>query len=157
MRLLTAGSSVRVRQGEPWSGRCLGGGPIFIKRYGPLAQFTGKITKLEGHLSRISRLKFNGPSLYTASYDNSVRLWNTSSEKIDPMTLISTNSWMMDFTFDNSKQFAWIGDYNGNLSEVLLSVPEMAERISRKLKRDFTREEWNYYIGSNVPYESFKK
>ena len=118
---------------------------------------TGKITKLEGHLSRISRLKFNGPSLYSASYDNSVRLWNTSSEKIDPMTLISTNSWMMDFTFDNSKQFAWMGDYNGNLSEVLLSVPEMVERISRKLKRDFTREEWNYYIGSNVPYESFRK
>ena len=118
---------------------------------------TGKITKLEGHLSRISRLKFNGPSLYSASYDNSVRLWNTSSEKIDPMTLISTNSWMMDFTFDNSKQFAWMGDYNGNLSEVLLSVPEMVERIRRKLKRDFTREEWNYYIGSNVPYESFKK
>ena len=117
----------------------------------------GKITKLEGHLSRISRLKMNGPSLYSASYDNSVKLWNTGSEKIDPMTLISTNSWIMDFTFDSSKQFAWIGDYNGNLYEVLLSVPEMVERISKKLKRDFTKEEWNYYIGNNVPYESFKK
>ena len=117
----------------------------------------GKMTKLEGHLSRISKLKINGSSLYSSSYDNSVRLWNTNSEKIDPMTLISTNSWIMDFTFDSSKQFAWIGDYNGNLYEVLLSVPMMVERINKKLTRDFTKEEWNYYIGNNVPYESFKK
>lgn len=117
----------------------------------------GKITKLEGHLSRISKLKINGSSLYSSSYDKSVRLWNTSSEKIDPMTLISTNSWIMDFSFDSSKQYAWIGDYNGNLHEVLLSVPMMVERISKKLKRNFTQEEWNYYIGENVPFEKFKK
>ena len=117
----------------------------------------GKITKLEGHLSRISKLKLNGSSLYSSSYDNSVRLWNTESEKIDPMTLVSTNSWIMDFTFDSSKQYAWIGDYNGNLYEVLLSAPMMVERISKKLKRDFTKEEWNYYIGNKVPYESFMK
>lgn len=117
----------------------------------------GKITKLEGHLSRISKLKMNGPSLYSSSYDNSVRLWNTSSEKIDPMTLISTNSWIMDFSFDSSKQYAWIGDYNGNLHEVLLSVPMMVERVSKKLKRNFTQEEWNYYIGENVPFEEFKQ
>ena len=117
----------------------------------------GKMTKLEGHLSRISKLKINGSSLYSSSYDNSVRLWNTNSEKIDPMTLISTNSWIMDLGFDSSKRYAWIGDYNGNLHEVLLSVPEMVERINKKLKRNFTQEEWNYYIGNNVPYESFKK
>lgn len=117
----------------------------------------GKITKLEGHLSRISDLELYGSSLYSSSYDNSVRLWNTESEKIDPMTLISTNAWIMDFTFDSSRQYAWIGDYNGNLYEVLLSVPIMVERISKKLKRDLTKEEWNYYIGDKVPYESFKK
>ena len=102
-------------------------------------------------------LVFTHPSLYSSSYDNSVRLWNTSSEKIDPMTLISTNSWIMDFNFDSSKQYAWIGDYNGNLHEVLLSVPMMVDRISKKLKRNFTQEEWNYYIGENVPFEKFKK
>ena len=118
---------------------------------------TGKITKLEGHLSRISKMKINGQSLYSSSYDGSLNLWNTGSEKIEPMTLVSTNSWIMDFTFDSSKQYAWIGDQNGYLSEVLLSVPMMVERISNKLTRNFTTEEWNYYIGKNVPYEAFKK
>ena len=119
-------------------------------------EVTGKITKLEGHLSRISKLKINNMSLYSASYDGTLKLWNTGSEKIEPMTLVTTNSWIMDFNFDSSKQYAWIGDRNGDLSEVLLSVPMMVEKINKELTRNFTQEEWNYYIGQNVPYEKFK-
>lgn len=118
---------------------------------------TGKMTKLEGHLSRISKLKIDGMSLYSSSYDGTLRLWNTGSEKIESMTLVSTNSWIMDFNFDSSKQYAWIGDQKGYLSEVLMSVPMMVERVNNKLTRNFTPEEWNYYIGKNVPYEEFKK
>ena len=31
----------------------------------------------------------------------------------------------------------------------------MPEVEFTKLKRDFTTDEWNYYIGKNVPFESF--
>ena len=120
-------------------------------------EVTGKITKLEGHLSRISKMKINNMSLYSASYDGTLKLWNTGSEKIEPMTLVTTNAWIMDFNFDSSKQYAWIGDQHGYLSEVLLSIPMMVEKINNKLTRNFTPEEWNYYIGKNVPYETFKK
>jgi hypothetical protein len=118
---------------------------------------TDKTQKLEGHLSRISMLKFNGNKLFSSSYDGTMRLWNTNSDKIESTTLISAGSWIMDFIFDHSKQYAWLGDQNGNLTEALLSVPMMVERISKGLKRNFTTEEWNYYIGRNVPYESFIK
>ena len=116
----------------------------------------GKVTKLEGHLSRISKLKLNGYRLFSSSYDGTVKMWNTGSEKIEPMTLISAGSWIMNFTFDSSKQNAWIGSQNGDLTEALLSVPMMVDRVKAKLKRDFTTDEWNYYIGKNVPYESFR-
>jgi WD40 repeat protein len=92
--------------------------------------------------------------LYSSSYDGTMRLWNTNSEKIEPMTLLSADSWIMNFTFDSSKQYAWIGDQNGNLTEALLSVPMMADIISKKLKSNFTKDEWNYYMGINVPYET---
>jgi hypothetical protein len=36
-----------------------------------------------------------------------------------------------------------------------MSVDVMVKEIKKKLKRDLTREEWNYFIGRNVPYESF--
>ena len=115
----------------------------------------GKVTKLEGHLSRISKLKFNGHRLFSSSYDGTVRMWSTNSEKIEPMTLISAGSWIMNFTLDSSKKNAWIGGQNGDLTEALLSVPMMVDRVKSNLKRDFTTDEWNYYIGKNVPYESF--
>lgn len=119
-----------------------------------LDENTGKVTKLQGHLSRISKLKLNGHRLYSSSYDGTVKMWNTESEKIEAMTMISAGSWIMDFNFDNSKQYVLIGDQNGNLTEALLSVPMMVRLISSHLKRDFTPEEWNYYIGKNIPYES---
>ena len=31
----------------------------------------------------------------------------------------------------------------------------MKERLQKKIKRNFTSDEWNYYIGQNVPYEQF--
>jgi hypothetical protein len=31
----------------------------------------------------------------------------------------------------------------------------MADMVQKRLKRNFTQSEWNYYIGANVPYESF--
>ena len=114
-----------------------------------------KITKLEGHLSRISKLKLNGWQLYSSSYDGTLRMWNTNSEKIEPVTLISAGSWIMEFNFDSSKQYVWIGDQDGNLTEALMSVPMMVDLVRKKLKRDFTTDEWHYYIGEKVPYESF--
>jgi hypothetical protein len=113
------------------------------------------VTKLEGHLSRISSLKLNGRRLFSASYDGSVKLWNTSTEKVEPITLFSASSWIMCFTLDKNKQYAWLGDRDGNVIEGLMSVPMMVDIVRSKLKRDLTREEWNYYIGDKIPYESF--
>ena len=31
----------------------------------------------------------------------------------------------------------------------------MVAKLKSQLKRNFTREEWNYFIGSRTPYETF--
>lgn len=116
---------------------------------------TSKITKLVGHLSRISKIRLNGNKLLTSSYDGTVKFWNTASAKIEPTTMVTTNSWIMDFCYDKKKESIWIGDQEGVVSDVLLAVPVMVDVLKKKLKRNLTTEEWNYYIGKNVPYESF--
>ena len=114
-----------------------------------------KVTKLEGHLSRISKLKLNNQRLVSSSYDGTVKFWNTASSKIESMTMLTADSWIMNFNFDSSKNYAWMGDQNGNLLQALLSVPMMVDVLKSRLKRNFTQDEWNYYIGQNVPYEPF--
>jgi len=115
----------------------------------------GNIRRFVGHRSRISKLRFNGNNLYSSSYDGSVNLWVVDSEKPEPITLYSDNSWILHFAFDKDVTHLWIGDQNGYLAEALVSVPIMAETLKKKLKRNFTQSEWNYYIGPNIPFESF--
>ena len=117
----------------------------------------GQQTRLVGHLSRISKVKADGNRLYSSSYDGTLNLWLTNSAKIIPMPLFTTKGWIINFTFDLQKYFVWSGDQNGNLTRALISVPEMLRRLRAKLKRNMTREEWNYYVGRNVPYEEVKK
>lgn len=115
----------------------------------------GKMQKLVGHLSRISKMKLNGRQLFSASYDGSLKLWIADNEKVEPMTLIETNNWIMHFNFDSTKNSFWMGDIKGNLTAVNISIPLMVDAIKKKLKRNMTQEEWNYFIGQNVPYETF--
>ena len=115
----------------------------------------GNARKLVGHRSRVSRIRIYENRLFSSSYDGSINLWITNSDKVEPITLYSSNNWILYFNYDRSKNYLWLGDQKGNLSEVLISVPMMVERIKHKLKRDFTQTEWNYYIGEKIPYESF--
>lgn len=117
----------------------------------------GVIHRLVGHRSRISKIRVNGKRVFTASYDGTVNLWISDSEKPEPITLYTDNSWITHFVFDNTKENIWVGDQKGNLVEAMISIPMMAEKIQRSLKRDMTQEEWNYYIGKNIPYKSFRK
>ena len=116
-----------------------------------------EVYRLVGHRSRISKLKTNGARLYSSSYDGTVNLWMTNSEKMEPMTLLSVDNWIMNFIFDVSKNYLWVCDQHGTLSEALISVEMMAEQVNNSLVRDFTDKEWNYYIGKNIPRIKVKK
>ena len=115
----------------------------------------GNIRKLVGHRSRVSKIRIHENRLFSSSYDGTINLWITNSDKVEPITLFSSSNWILYFNFDRSKNYLWLSDQKGNLSEVLISIPLMVERIKHKLKRDFTQTEWNYYIGEKIPYESF--
>ncbi len=113
------------------------------------------ILRLVGHRSRISKIKFNGSKLYSSSFDGTVNLWVTNKEKIEPMPLVNTNTWVLFFTFDSSKNYLWTAGQRGTISETLISTQAMFDKLQKKVNRNLSMEEWNYYIGRNVPYESF--
>ena len=113
------------------------------------------IFRLIGHRSRVSKLKLNGSQLYSSSFDGTVNLWMTNKEKIEPMPLVNTNNWILHFTFDSSKNYLWTAGQRGTISETLISTQVMFDKLQKKVNRNLSQEEWNYYIGRNVPYESF--
>ena len=120
-----------------------------------LIDHQGKAQKLVAHRSRISKLKMNGRRLFSSSYDGQVNLWIADNEKVEPMTLIKADNWITCFNFDTSKNTFWMGDIKGNLTVVNISAPTMVAEIQKRMKRNLTTEEWNYFIGQNIPYETF--
>lgn len=126
-------------------------GTIYLLKNG-----SNEYTKLLGHESRISQLKMTDDRLYSAGYDGKVNFWYINSEKLEPMELFSKKCWILDFTVSADLAYCWIGDKYGYITEALLEVPKMKEIIETELKqkqRDFTEDEWNYYIGKATPYQ----
>ena len=116
---------------------------------------SGNIHKLVGHSSRVSRINFDSNRIFTSSYDGTVRYWNINSEKMEPIPILNSRQWIISLSFDRTHHYIWTGDQNGNLTETLIDITDMATILKSKIKRNLTREEWNYYIGRNIPYEAF--
>jgi hypothetical protein len=114
-----------------------------------LTDKNGKTYKLVGHLSQVTKMKFDGRRLYSSSYDGNLLSWMTDDPQI---TLFQSGSWLTDFTFSSDRDYIWTGDQNGTVTEYLISLPKIAERLRQNVKRNFTEEEWNYYVGKGIPY-----
>ncbi len=121
-----------------------------------LTYSNGKVRKLAGHLSKVTKLKMIDNRLYSSSYDGKMLFWMTSDLQIRPITLFQADSWLTDFTFTNDRDYIWTGDNKGTVSEHLISLPVIAEHIRQRVKRNFTQEEWDFYVGKGIPYRELK-
>ncbi len=121
-----------------------------------LTYSNGKVRKLAGHQSKVTRLKIIDNRLYSSSYDGKMLFWMTSDLQIRPITLFQADNWLTDFTFTSHKDYIWTGDNKGNVSEHLISLPAIAEHIRQRVKRNFTQEEWDFYVGKGIPYRELK-
>ena len=118
----------------------------------------GKTYKLVEHLSRVTRMEFNGKRLYSSSYDGKLLFWAIDhNSQVKAVTLFQSDSWLMDFIFNSDKDYIWTGEKNGTVSQYLVSLPKIAQRLRRNVKRNFTQEEWNFYVGKGIPYRELMR
>lgn len=113
---------------------------------------SGQKRKLVGHLSQITKLKFDGKRLYSSSYDGKLLFWLTNDQQINPIMLFQSGSWLTDFVFSIDKNYIWTGEQNGAVTEYLVSLTKIAQRLRQNVKRNFTQDEWKYYVGKGIPY-----
>ena len=117
---------------------------------------SGKAHKLVGHLSKVTKMRLHGKRLYSSSNDGKLLFWMTDDMQIKPITLFQSSSWLTDFTFSRNEDYILMGEKDGTISEYLISLPKIAQRIRQNVKRNFTQEEWEYYVGKGIPYMAVK-
>lgn len=108
------------------------------------------IRRLVGHRSRITQLCFRGNYLYSASYDCLVNLWNVSASRQEAVSLHQFSAWVRSL-YLSQDNILWVGDESGSVSRLVTSPVDMVTKIRSRLKRDFTDDEWDYYVGAGVP------
>lgn len=105
------------------------------------------------HSSSISQIQFDasGHALLTASYDWTIRLSDFPLTEDKPISLNEHDFWVYDALFspDGKSIISCSADKTIRISSIHNS--DLAEKLRNSITRDFSQQEWNKYIGQDVP------
>lgn len=116
------------------------------------------ISEFTGHSAPITNMEHNDWCFVSSSYDKTIRIWNLSNigGLVVPLEL-KCNSWPLTIEIDRDVNTLRVGYANGEVESIRISVDDNSASVRKHLNRDFTPEEWNYYIGKEEPYKTFFK
>lgn len=116
------------------------------------------VTSLVGHSGAITHMDNLGWCFATSSYDHKICLWNLDDidSQIAPIEVIY-DKWPLCFTKDKDSWKLCIGLAEGSIEALRISVDDNRRSIHQHLEREFTPQEWEYYMGKGVKYRRFKE
>ncbi len=112
---------------------------------------------LRGQESRINSIGFSrdGKLIATASLDGTIQLWvleNNRMERMLPVAFKDHNEFVWSTAFSPSGNYLLAGTRDGTL-KVWPTRPELlADDVCKYLVRNMTRQEWERYVGEDIPY-----
>ena len=97
----------------------------------------------------ISDIKFSpdGEYLAVASFDGTLRVWNMSNLKFQPLVLSGYNDWAAALAFTNDGQYLLGGGFDsGEVRVWPLDMDQMANKLCTHITRDLSDTEWEIYV-----------
>ena len=116
------------------------------------------VKSLVGHSGAITHMEHLGWCLATSSYDHKICLWNLDdlNTQIAPIE-VHYDKWPLSFTTNKDNWTLIVGLADGNIESLHISVEDNKNNVHDHIERDFTPQEWEYYIGEGVKYRRFKE
>lgn len=118
---------------------------------------------LSGHEAHIEQIVFNnaGTSLATTSRDHTVRIWNWNKPADQPIVLKDKeqDEWVWSATFSPDDEQLMIGVNNRaeKTKETIhvwpTKIGTMASSLCGYVGRNLTKDEWDNFVGPDLPYE----
>ncbi|MEO9870756.1 WD40 repeat domain-containing protein [Ekhidna sp.] len=110
---------------------------------------------ISGHQSTVTDIQFspNGKLLLTTSRDGSARIWDLSDSRKLPIILDDHNDWVFTGSFNPSGSQVITGGGDEYIRTWPVDPAFFASRICELVDRSLTQEEWNEFVGINIPYE----
>ncbi len=111
------------------------------------------------HTSPITQIQDYGWCVVTTAYDHTLRLWNLENFNAGGAIVpskVEYRTWPLAIASNADKNTLYVGLASGNVKTLSISVDKNAQETRNNITREFTPAEWEYFIGSNVPYRTFK-
>ena len=119
---------------------------------------TNSITEeLRGHTARISDIDFsyNGELMASSSWDGSVRLWYMHNLTELPVILQDNHdSYVWDVDFSPDDEYLIVGTRDKKIKRWAVDAQIYADQLCGKISRNMTEDEWERFVGNNIPYRS---
>jgi WD40 repeat protein/energy-coupling factor transporter ATP-binding protein EcfA2 len=118
-----------------------------------------KISEVKAHSAQINDIQFNTTlkQMATASNDKTIKLFNIKDPTDltePPVTFNDNEGFVLVMQFSPDGQLIISGEGDRNLVGRPTHVDYLVQNICNTITRNLTREEWNTYVGKDVPYEN---
>ena len=112
------------------------------------------LRKLIAHTSRVSDIEFseNGILMATSSLNGNIHLLVVNELDELPVVLSDNDSWVWDMDFSPDSQYLLAACEDGEIRVWATNPSIMAENMCRKIKRNMSSDEWETYVGDEIPY-----
>ncbi|HOW41688.1 MAG TPA: hypothetical protein PL123_14170, partial [Bacteroidales bacterium] len=119
-----------------------------------------KISEVKAHSAQVNDIQFNNrlKQMATASNDQTLKIFNVSnlSDLTEPpVTFNDHERFVMVIQFSPDGQMIVSGSYDDreNLISRPANVDYLVKDICNQLSRNMTQDEWNTYVGRDIPLE----
>jgi len=112
------------------------------------------IISLNAHTARVVDIRFSPDNriLASTSFDGTVKMWNIQNFSLPPLVLTEHESWVNTVAFNSTGEKMVTGSRNGKRLILWPVNPgNMMPMICSGLTRSFTKDEWDIYVGEDIP------
>jgi len=107
------------------------------------------------HKSTVTNVKFHPISnfLASASFDQTIKLWNLDIADEHPVIFDEHDSWVYSIAFSKDGERLVSGGRDKTVRTFVVNQELLVKDIEAKVNRNFSNSEWNYFIGTDIPFE----
>jgi len=110
------------------------------------------------HISGVTALTFSpdNNNLASSGYDWAIKISNLKTPGGKPLSIEKHDLWVYDilYTPDNKHLISCSADKTTRIFSV--KCTDLSDKLLKTLKRNLTIEEWNKYVGADIPYKKIR-
>ena len=113
-----------------------------------------RLSQVKGHSTRVLDVEYSpdDSQIASSSFDGTVRIWNASKFSESPIIITEHESWVFAIAFSPDGKTLVTSSEKGEIFYWPTRTKYMADEICRFATRNFTDQEWDIYVGMDVPY-----